>query len=185
MTKSVNVESAIVSLSVPKVTAEGGYIESGGYINSGGCLYAGDTGAASGAIIGNRPVRGYISFDISSLAGKTMDTASMTFNLKKSWGVPADFGTMWVGAVFWGSGPLTPADYNLVSSGMQSLSTATGGSFTADSANFKTQLQNAINAGKSRFQVRIHWSFTGSDSDNTWDGWEYDQSGINLNITYH
>jgi hypothetical protein len=185
MTKSVNVESSIVSLSIPKVASEGGYIESGGYMNSGGCLFAGDTGGPSGAILGNRPVRGFISFDIASLAGKSIDTASMTFNLKKSWGVPADFGTMWIGAVAWGSEPLVLADFDLVSSGMQSIGTATGGSFTADSANFKTQLQSAINAGKTRFQVRIHWSFTASDSDNTWDGWEYDQSGINFNITYH
>ena len=42
-TKTVNVESAIVNFTVPKVTAEGGYIESSGAVYAGGDIFAGDS----------------------------------------------------------------------------------------------------------------------------------------------
>jgi hypothetical protein len=178
-TKTVNVESAVVSLTVPKVTSEGGYIEQGGLVYAAGDVFAGDSSA-------NKPVRGFISFDISSLAGKTIDSASMPFNLKETWGNAAFFLELWVGVVNWGAEPLVATDYNLGGTGIQSFNNAGGGSFTCNAAGLKTQLQNAITAGQSRFQVRIHWSNGASDLNNNFDGWEYDQTGgVILNITYH
>ena len=178
-TKTVNVESAIVSLTVPKVTTEGGYIESGGPAYAGGDIFVGDS-------VGNKPVRGFISFDISALAGKTIDSASMPFNLKETWGSAGIFGSLWVGVVDWGAEPIVAADFNLAGVGIQSFDPAGGGSFTCNAGGLKTQLQNAINAGKSRFQIRIHWAAEGTNSNGAWDGWEYDQTGgANLNITYH
>ncbi len=178
-TKTVNVESAIASLNVPKVTTEGGYIESTGNIDHGGDVFAGDSGA-------NSPVRGFVSFDITGLAGKTIDTASAVFNLKETWGIiPASWGNLWVGVVDWGAHPIVFTDFDLSGTGIQQFNPAAGGSFTCNAAALKTQLQSAISAGKSRFQLRIHWSAVVTDGDGEYDGWEYDQSQINLNITYH
>ena len=178
-TKTVNVESAIVNLTVPKVTTEGGYIESSGVVHAGGDIFVGDSDA-------NKIVRGLISFNISALAGKTVDSASMPFNLKETWGDPTIFGTLYITIVDWGAEPLLAADFNLGGQAIQSFNNAGGGSFTCNAAGLKTQLQNAITAGKSRFQVRVLWDHEVSNSNNAWDGWEYDQSnGVILNITYH
>ena len=37
---------------------------------------------------------------------------------------------------------------------------------------------------KPRFQIRVSWFQQCSNSNNPWDGWEYNQSGVNLTITY-
>lgn len=182
--KDVSVEAAVVNLDVPKVDSEGGYIEDGGKINSGGGLFAGDS-AASGGYIGDRAVRGFISFDITGLNGKTIDNATLTFNLNQVYGDVAGFGSLWVGVVDWGAEPLVLSDFGLPQVGIQLFDMAGGGNITCDAAALKTQLQSAINAGKSRFQIRIRHTGAASDIDNTWDGWSYLQAGVNLNINYH
>lgn len=114
-----------------------------------------------------------------------MDEATVTFTLKQLWGNVAAFGSLWVGVVDWGAGPLVLSDFDLIAVAIQSFSAAGSPSFTVNAAALKTELQNAINLGKSRFQLRIYWLPLGTDSDNTWDGWEYNQSGINLYVTVH
>jgi hypothetical protein len=179
MSKVVDVVSAVTSLNVPKKTNEGGYIESNGTVYAGGDIFAGDS-------VGNNIVRGHISFDISTLAGKTIDSASMPFNLKQTWGNSSIFGTLYITVADWGAEPLVPADYSIGGLAIQSFNNAGGGSFTCNAAGLKTELQNAINAGKSRFQIRILWDNEVSNTNNAWDGWEYDQTGgVILNITYH
>lgn len=182
MTKVVDVESAITSFTVPKIIAESGYIEQGGPVHVAG----GDTDIFAGDSPANKSVRGYISFDISSLAGKTIDSASMPFNLKQTWGSSAFLLDLWVGVVNWGAEPLVASDFDLLSAGIQKFNNAGGGSFTCNAADLKTQLQSAVTAGHSRFQIRIHWSNGASNGNDNYDGWEYDKSsGVNLNITYH
>ncbi len=177
-------EPEVINLNVPKVTTEGGYIEQGGGINSGGGLFAGDS-RAGGVYVGDRPVRGYVSFDITGLSGKTIDDATLTLNINSIYGSPgAAFGGIWVGVVEWEPEALVSSDFNLPQVGIQLFDMAGGGNITCDTATLKTQLQNAINDGKSRFQIRI--SCPGTISiNNTWDGWSYLQAGVNLNIDYH
>ncbi|MCL5071414.1 MAG: PKD domain-containing protein [Actinobacteria bacterium] len=135
--KDVSVEAAIVSLNVPKVGSEGGYIEQGGYINNGGGPFAGDS-KSGGAAIGDRPVRGYISFNITGLAGATVDEATVTFSLKQLWGNVAAFGSLWVGVVDWGAEPLVLSDFDLLGVGIQQFSAAGSPSFTVNAAALKT-----------------------------------------------
>ncbi|MCG2789465.1 MAG: PKD domain-containing protein [Actinomycetia bacterium] len=183
--KDVSVETAVVNLDVPKVNTEGGYIEQGGKINTGGGLFAGDSAAGSG-YIGNRAVRGYISFDITGLNGKTIDQATLTFNINSIYGVPpATFGGMWVGVVDWGAEALVLSDFDLPQVGIQLFNMTGGGNITCTTATLKTQLQSAINGGKSRFQIMISHPGMPSSFNNTWDGWSYLQAGVNLNINYH
>jgi hypothetical protein len=177
-------EPEVINLNVPKVTTEGGYIEQNGKINSGGGLFAGDSAAGSG-YTGDRPVKGYVSFDITGLSEKTIDKATLTLNINTIYGTPDPaFGGIWVGVVDWGAEALVLSDFGLPQVGIQLFNMAGDGSITCDTATLKTQLQNAINDGKSRFQIRI--SCPGTISiNNTWDGWSYLQAGVNLNIDYH
>lgn len=167
---------SLINLSVPAVYPEGGYIEKSGITNAGGCVFAGDTGA-------NNYARGYMSYNITSLAGATIDTAAVTFILKQVYGNPVEHAgsTMSLQIVDYGSNAITQA--NLLLPGIP-IYNAAAPTFSFSGAALKTQLQNAINAGKQRFQLCVAFTAPNFDSDGVWDGWEYDQTGITLNIKY-
>lgn len=167
---------SLINLSVPAVYPEGGYIEKSGITNAGGCVFAGDTGT-------NNYARGYMSYNITSLAGATIDTATVTFILKQVYGNPIEHAgsTMSLQIVDYGSNAITQA--NLLLPGIP-VYNAAAPTFSFSGAALKTQLQNAINAGKQRFQLCVAFTAPNFDSDGVWDGWEYDQTGITLNIKY-
>ncbi len=163
---------------IPYVNAECGEIIEGEglFEDLGNYIYAGDSDT-------DRKVRGFMSYDITSLAGKIIDYASLTFVLESLWGDPSSFGNLWVGVVDYGEGPLVIADYNLIGVGIQSFSVP---NFICSNQLLIDKLQEAVDAGKTRFQIRIH--FTGGDgfpSENgDWDGWEYDCNEIILAVYY-
>ncbi|MEI7616574.1 MAG: hypothetical protein WCJ54_07660 [Actinomycetota bacterium] len=176
-TKDVTVVPlSLINLSVPAVYSEGGYIENGGITNAGGCVFAGDTGA-------NKYARGYMSYNITSLAGTTIDTATFTFILKQVYGNPTEHAgsTMSLQIVDYGGSPISQA--SLLLTGIP-IYNAAAPIFSFSGPALKTQLQNAINAGKQRFQLCVAFTAPNFDSDGVWDGWEYDQTGITLNIKY-
>ncbi|MHB8278763.1 MAG: hypothetical protein ACYDIA_14065 [Candidatus Humimicrobiaceae bacterium] len=124
---------------------------------------------------------------VVSAASSDSDGDSLTYLWTATGGTftnPA-FGGMWVGVVDWGAEALVLADFGLPQVGIQLFDMAGGGNITCDTATLKTQLQSAINAGKSRFQIRISHPGIVSNLNNTWDGWSYLQAGVNLNINYH
>lgn len=167
---------SLINLSVPAVYAEGGYVENGGITNAAGVVFAGDTAA-------NKYARGYISYNISSLAGATIDTASVTFILKQVYGNPVEHAgsTMNLQIVDYGPNAITQANMGLPGTPIYNAAAPT---FSFSGAALKTQLQNAINAGKQRFQICVGFTAPNFDNDGVWDGWEYDQTGITLNIKY-
>jgi len=177
-TKTVDVQSAVVSLTLPRVTAEGGYVAYGGIpINPGGCLFAGDEPA-------NNWVVGYISFDITGIAHATIQSATMTFNVKKKWDNPSFYASFLVYETYWGEAPISTATYSLPVNQIQHIPSTTDGNFTVSNDALKNALQAAINADHTRFQIGLSPTVAITDGNNDWDGIEYDQSGITLNITY-
>jgi hypothetical protein len=175
-TVSVNLPAAL-NMTVTKITSEGGWLEQNGLIhNSGESFYAGDSDL-------NKACRAYISFDITELTGATINSAAITGIIKTKWGDPSVLDKMWIGIVDWGAHPIILQDFDLTGTPIQSLSTAGDGNFTCNIDALKTQLQNAISGGKTRFQVRIHMSVP-NNSNNAWDGFEYKQSGVNLDVSY-
>jgi len=166
-----------LNMNVPRVIAEGGYIENGGITNAGGCLYAGDSN-------NNKNCRGYISFDITGLAGATINSINLTFSIKQKWGNPSFFGPFYINVLEWGAHPIVQADYSLIGLPITHYNSDGDGNLVCNVDLLKTQLQNAINNGKTRFQIRILSTGSSTNNNNQWDGWEYDQSGVNLNVTY-
>jgi hypothetical protein len=184
--KSMNVVVAAKQKTPPKikvvktvnpnpVPTEGGYIikDYGAFT---GRLYAGDNSAGV-------PSRGYISYDISGLAGATIQSATLTFNVAAASGDTSNLGELWVGIVDWGAHPLVLSDFDLPGIAVQSFPGTGDGNFTCNADALKTQLQNAVNAGKERFQARIHFSVPAS-LNNIADRWQYEQSNVILNVTY-
>ncbi len=163
-----------ISLNLPRKENEGGYIEFGGGTFIGGDIYSGDSDS-------NKPCSGFISFDISSLAGKTVDSASLTLTSSSVSGDPlAFFESLWINVVDWGAEPINQNDFNLSGIPIASYDTP---NITSNLSKLTEELQKAINAGKSRFQIRIHFSGPLTDYDNSNDGWKYTQGNINMSVT--
>jgi len=167
-----------VNMTVSKVASEGGYIAYGGVpINAGGCLFAGDAP-------NNNWVVGYISFDISSLAHATIQNASLGFNRKNPYGDWSFFSSFCVYDTYWGTVPISTSTYSLPGEAIEYINSATSGNFVVNNPTLRTKLQAAIDAGHPRFQIGISPQGASTDSNGDWDGIEWDQSGVVLNITY-
>ena len=66
---------------------------------------------------------------------------------------------------------------------IQGFSSSGTGNFICSHTKLKEELQKAINDGKTRFQIRIHFTGSLTDGSGDWDGWEYNQSEVTLNVT--
>jgi hypothetical protein len=179
-TKSKTVSAsapASVNLVVPRIPAEGGYVAQGGVpINVGGCLYAGDSTT-------NKYVCGYISYDISGLTGAIIQNASLTFTIKTKWGDPSFFASFCVYDTYWGTNQISGDTISIGGTAIQYINTING-NFIVNNATLKNQLQGAISAGHPRFQLGVAPQGSLTDGDGAWDGFDWDQSGVVLNITY-
>lgn len=163
------------TVNVSKKTDEGGYVEDGGQTYAGANVYAGDSA-------GNKPCMGFISFDIGALAGKTIQSVKLTLSGATVYGSPLEYcDALWINVVSWGARPIQQSDFNLPGTAVQSFANP---SITCTADKLKTELQKAINEGKPRFQVRIHFSGPETDNDNARDGWEYLTQNISLSVTY-
>jgi len=174
LTESFILEPSITTINVPFVnTAESGYIEEGVMVRNTSSIFAGDT-------LDNNMVRGFISYDITGLANTTVLAAWLSFEPSFIAGTPF-FSDLWVGAVEWGHGSLIVSDYSLAGVGIESFNTP---DFVCSSEKLKTELQKAIDNGRTRFQVRIHFVKTTSDGNSFQDGWGYEKDEIKFEVTY-
>jgi hypothetical protein len=163
------------TLDVPKKSAEGGYLEYGGETFAGGNVYAGDSSS-------NKPCVGFISFDITPLAGKTVTAPKLTFTGSSVQGAPLSYcDSFWLNVADWGAEPIVQNDFNLPGIAIQSFISP---EITCNADKLKSEIQNAINAGKTRFQIRVHFAGPYTNNNSAKDGWEYAQQSINLNVSY-
>ena len=134
-----------------------------------------------GDYINNKPFRGFVSFDISGLAGRTVTLASFIFSAPIQWGDPASLiSQISVEVVDWGNDPLELEDYFLLGT---TLGSASGPNFIYETGNLVDYLQDAIDSGKDRFQLRIHNTGSMTNNNNTMDAWGYPVDNINLNVS--
>jgi len=168
-------QSSTTSTVVPRKEDEGGYVEFGGTTYNSGNVYAGDSE-------NNKPCMGFISFDISGLSGSIVESASLTFSGAIVSGDPLflTYRILYINVLDWGARPITQNDFMLDGILVASYNSP---NITCNVSKLKEELQKAINEGKSRFQIRIHFSGPYTDNDNKDDGWKYSQSNVNLNVT--
>jgi len=180
MAKTVVVEQLEfgTNIDLPVASAEGGYIVYDNRVMQGGVLYTGDS------VFSNAHCKGYISFDITGLAGATIDNASIYFDNKSVLGDPSFYKIFLIYSVFWGASPIELSDYNIFGDEIVSYPVSTGPDFSCGNTKLRMELQEAINLGRERFQVMIDVNSASSDGDDSWDGLEYSQSGVNLSVGY-
>jgi hypothetical protein len=182
-TKTVNVMPALPAVpylhivNIPLVPAEGGFLEANGTSHFGGCYYVGDTNA-DGAC------EAFISFDISGLSDTTIDSATLNFRDGAVWGDVSTMGSVGISSHYWGTS--TPSLVTYSEDPFRMVGWGFGSpSFSISDEALKNALQDAINRRHSRFQLRLGWTHTSVVPNSQWDGWEWQQSGVNLNVNFY
>lgn len=153
--------------------------------SEGGTVYEPAAGLApvlgsilAGDIAANYVARGYMSFDISSISGKTIVSASLNLSSCSALNAPyADLSGIWVGELQYAL-PLDQTDYDLSGTGIVKLTSAPGSSIDV-----KSYVQTRVTEGKSRFQIRLHPAGP-TDGDGASDYVLCDATGPTLKITY-
>ena len=137
-----------------------------------GTILAGDTASDFLA-------RGFISFNISSISGKTVTAATLDLSDCSEMHDPfGDLAGIWVGEVQY-TLPLDQTDYDITGSGITLLTSHPGSSIDV-----KSYVQTRVTAGESRFQIRLHPSAGSSNADGEADYMSCSATGPKLTITY-
>ncbi|HAJ95278.1 MAG TPA: hypothetical protein DCP02_03495 [Actinobacteria bacterium] len=139
-------------------------------------IYPGDSGEQ------DLEVRGFISFDISGLAGATVMESKISATADAVFGKPfVTYGPLIVKAVYWGLGAFSPADRDL--DGVE-LGNYSKKNFGIQNRNLKEDLQRAIDSGGGRYQLIFYFEMNETDGDSQADNITYYLEDISLNITY-
>lgn len=136
-------------------------------------ILAGDTGS-------NGLARGFMSFDISSISGKTVTAATLDLSSCTQMQDPFDgagLAGIWVGELQYGL-PLAQSAYNLSGTGIQLLTTLPGSAIDV-----KSYVQARVSEPKPRFQIHLYPK-EGSDNDGQADYMSCSANGPKLTITY-
>jgi hypothetical protein len=134
-------------------------------------ILAGDTG-------GNEIARGYMSFDISALSGKAIQSASLALGTCSVMQDPftGNLAGIWVSEVQYAL-PLDQPDFNIAGTGIVLLTSIPG------PLDVKSYLQARTTEGKARFQIRIHPNGP-TDNDGTADYVSCNSGSVTLTIVY-
>lgn len=120
-------------------------------------ILAGDTSS-------DEEARGFMSFDISAMSGKTIDSAAL--DLTGCTVVHDPFGNLsgiWVGEVQFGP-TLDQSDFDLSGTGIQLLNAV-----PASTIDVKSYVQARASANEPRFQIRLHPALSGGNHDSQAD----------------
>lgn len=136
---------AVAFVSLPAITSESGTVyEAAAGQGVPSSIIAGDTGS-------NHIARGYMSFNISSLAGKTITNATLDLTGCSAVRNPfSNLAGIWVGEVQY-SLPLSQSAYNVSGTGIQLLNAVPGSPIS-----MTARVQTRVNESSSRFQIRLH-----------------------------
>lgn len=133
-------------------------------------ILAGDTAT-------NYLARGYMSFNIASLTGKTIQSASLALGGCSQQNDPfGGLAGIWVGEVQY-TLPLKQSDYNLSGTGIQLLNSI------PSPIDVKSLLQTRVTEGKNRFQIRLHPAGP-SDADGQADYMTCNAGSVTLTVVY-
>jgi hypothetical protein len=133
----------------------------------------------------NKPVKGFVSFNISNMAGHKVRQATLVFTNPLKWGDPTFnlIQKIRVEVVDWGSDGLKTADFDI--SGIELLNSSYNPDFTFTNQEIKDTLQDAIDNSKDRYQIRVYHSGSPTNNNNTQDTWSYSVNNISLQVQYY
>jgi hypothetical protein len=136
-------------------------------------ILAGDTNS-------NHLARGFMSFNIATLSGKTIQSASLALGGCSQVRDPfTNLAGIWVGEVQY-TLPLKQADYSLSGTGIVNLNSIPGSPIDV-----KSYVQTRVTEGKPRFQIRLHPASANSNGDNLADQLTCGANAVTLTIVYN
>ena len=154
------------------ITSESGEIEKEIAAYPGNYPYVGDSD-------NNKPVRGYFSYDISGLSGIAVVGAEFGDPDYLQNGDPYTLiEGVWLEVVDWGNDSLNINDYYLQGTLIKEFSGVTIGGFSNSSLD--EELKKAVDAGKTRFQLRIRHKGYQTNNNLLWDGWRYTKYKLSI-----
>jgi len=176
---NINVGSQILmglanSMDIPIVSGEGGFISSDGQYFINQIHKVGDD-------VLDLPIRGFISFDISELSGKTIESATLELNTGNMIGTLTEFTPIWIIAVDWGDGPINENVFDTAGYMIQGFLSR---NIICTSNRLEDAINEAINNGRERFQIRLQFFGTDTNYNSGEDQWWYYDHLINLNVNY-
>lgn len=134
-----------------------------------------------GDYLSNKPIRGFVSFDISSLTGRTVYDVVLVFGNPIQWGDPASLiSLISLEVVDWGNDALELEDYFLLGT---LLGTYSNPNFFSAAGLLPAKLQDAIDSGKDRFQIRISSTGLLTNNNNATDAWGYPVDSVSLSVS--
>lgn len=141
----------------------------------------------------NRISRGYVSFDIRDIhrvEGYRVGKVVLRLENPVVYGNPAvlHHGSLglWVGVVQWGARPLQLSDYSLPGvpiSSFTDLNITLNSTIGESDEKLARELQKAIDEGRNRFQIRLHFAKEESNNNGAADGVRYGVNDITLEVT--
>ncbi|NLA25792.1 MAG: PKD domain-containing protein, partial [Firmicutes bacterium] len=170
----------------PVEGGESGWIVEGDYIKTKErTMYTGDNS-------NNQMARGFISFDISKLAGKEVAKAVLRVKGEK-YGNPSAMGNLLIYTAHWGPRTLEVSDYYGFTRKVIGLPgayediTLTSIPGSGSSEELAEELQETINSKGSlnRFQIRFEFSKNQSNNNKIFDGVQYEFDDITLYVEYY
>ena len=138
---------------------------------------------AVGDASNNKPYRGFLSFDISSLAGKEVISAEMKFNHYFIYNDPYSLiEKIWVESVYWGTDDIKLGDYGIPSYLLGEYDIPT---FTCSGQALVDELNHAITDGHDRFQIMLRHKGFATDNDGNADAIMYGGLyPVEFNVSY-
>ena len=166
------VTTPVAQAALNAIPGESGTVyEPGAKLDPTGTIMAGDTND-------NFLARGFMSFDISSLAGKTITGATLDLrNCTKTLNPFTNLGGIWVSELQYAL-PLDQSDFDVSGTGIILLSAVPD-----NPLDLKTYVQTRAGEGRARFQIRLH-SAAGSNRDGQADFMSCNPGQIVLRISY-
>jgi len=174
-TEETEEEQQEISADMPVVPGESAVIASGDFLDYPFIFVGEDTDGIGQA-------RGFISFDISQLAGATINKAKVSGTANIISGTPFQcYGPIIVKAVYWGQREPGPSDFDL--DGVEVLNFQKK-NFGLSSEPLKNDLQNVVNSGIQRYQLVFYFEIDQANDDGEQDSITYDLDEIKLTVTY-
>ncbi len=127
---------------------------------------------------------GFISFDITPLAGSQIEDAVLSLSSPTIKGDPSYFDNMYINIINWGTGPPPLNMFTTEGTIVQGFPIGSGGNIMCNNNILKTGLQQAVDNNNPRFQLRLFFAGYFSMEDDTEDSWTYSTNNIRLNVKF-
>lgn len=139
-----------------------------------------------GDMSGDRQSIAFLTFDISGFSGAVIKSAKISIKIlpEFTFGHPSDFITSIIlSSLDWGEGMPTGGQLNPSRFPGTVIYSSTTPNLVFGNSALVSELQRAIDAGKTKFKLRIH-SIPSWDGDEENDGWFYSKDEVKLHILY-